>query len=330
MYTPKQISYILYNNRSVEGTVQNFLKDYNFDPNRLNEIEKMLSWCNKLYSDEQTVEVNTLELDMEGSDIVVSPDQIRSCTDPILDAHKYLIEEGDIELQWLKDRGISMDIIKSKKIGSLSYIVNKHTDLLEPLGVSVHPCLETLLDSDLSEGGVILTLFDDKNILKNCTTRRISDVGKLKYTQAIPDINIWNLPYRKENTECWLSEGIFDSYAIESKLNTSDIDSLSVSSAMWSSLQIYQILERYDTINIFADNDRVGLRSAAVMKKLFMMNGKKCKTYISSQAKDPADHFFIKKLDWNAIQEVKITKDMIGEAPNMVFNFTKYLKDRKF
>ncbi len=43
-YTSKQLGYILYNNRSIEGVVSNFL-DNTIDNNQLVNIERKFDWC---------------------------------------------------------------------------------------------------------------------------------------------------------------------------------------------------------------------------------------------------------------------------------------------
>ena len=49
-YTKQQLGYILYNNRSVEGVVKNFL-NFECDAEKLIDIEKKFEWCKSLYSD---------------------------------------------------------------------------------------------------------------------------------------------------------------------------------------------------------------------------------------------------------------------------------------
>lgn len=321
MYSTKQIAFILYNNRSVEGTVFNFLPRYRLDPDRLNELEDMFAWCDRMYRDEQTVMVNGVDLDMTAPDLVVTPKMVSDCAGGVMKAHQRLLDGGP-ELDWLLSRGIGRDIIGDMRLGSLSHIVKEHPDMLAPLGVSIHPSLRNLLSDDVSEGGILIPLFNGDE-LWNCTTRRISDVGKLKYTQACPDLDVWGLGAKGEY---WVSEGLFDAAAIRSTGRLS----ASVSSAMWSMPQLIQLMDRAESVNIFADRDRVGLRSAAVMKRFFNMNRLPCRTYVSEHAKDPAEHFLEKKLDWSTVVEIDITPELIGKSPDMTFNFTKYLKNREF
>jgi len=83
-------------------------------------------------------------------------------------------------------------------------------------------------------------------------------------------------------------------------------------------------------INIFADNDKVGLRTAAIMQKFMQMNGYVVKTYVSKTCKDPSEHFNERKLGWDDVAEIEITSKMIESQDDMSFNFLKYLKNRKF
>lgn len=321
-YNTKQIAFILYNNRSIEGTVSNFLPRYKFDPKRMFEMERMFEWCNRMYKDEQTVMVESSQMCLDAPDITVTPEMVADCTTAMLCAHHHLISGGP-ELAWLASRGINIDMACDMMLGSLSYIMKFMPWAAQPLGISIHPALSGLLSDDVSTGGVLIPLYGPDGRLYNCTTRRISDVGKLKYTQACPDLDVWGL---SKPGEYWISEGLFDAAAIR----TTGRMSASVSSAMWTMPQLYQLMDVATSVNIFTDNDRVGLRSAAVMKKFLSMNGVPCRTYISGFAKDPAEHILERKLGWDSVVEIDITKDLIGKAPDMTFNFTKYLKNRNF
>ena len=48
-YSVEEIGFILYNNRSVKGTISNFL-DKSMDPIKLIQIEKKFDWVKSLYS----------------------------------------------------------------------------------------------------------------------------------------------------------------------------------------------------------------------------------------------------------------------------------------
>lgn len=321
-YSPEQISFILYNNRSVEGTVSHFIREMRPDPNKLTQIEKMLSFCSRMYSDEQTVAIDSRELNLESEDVTVTPQTLHDCHVAVIESHQKLLQGGP-EMEWLEKRGITHRMARANKLGSLSHIQSNFPEALTPLGITIHPMLKPILDDSLEGGGILIPLFDEKFVLKNCTVRRIADVGKLKYTQACPDIDVWGL---QGSGEYWVAEGLFDAMAIR----TQNVMAASVSSAMWSGPQLLRLLQKATSINIFADDDRVGLRSAAVLQRFFGMCGLPCRTYVSEDAKDAAEHILEKGKGLDKLKEISITKDMIASAPDMTFNFTKYLKDRRF
>lgn len=320
MYDTKQIAFILYNNRSLEGTVSNFLPRYNFDYKRLADLEDMFAWCDRMYRDEQTIVVNSKEINIDAPDVTVTPADVANCTAAVIEAHEALMSGGS-EKEWLLARGLHEHNM-GEGLGSLTYIASNHPDMLEPLGVTIHPALTGFLSDDITGGGILIPLFKD-GVLRNCTVRRISDVGKLKYTQACPDLDVWGL---EQKGEYWVAEGLFDAAAIRSTGRMC----ASVSSAMWSMPQLVQLMDKATSINIFADNDKVGLRSAAVMQRFLSMNGLPCRTWVSDGAKDPAEHFLEKGLGWDSVREIRITKELIGASQDMTFNFTKYLKNRNF
>jgi len=188
--------------------------------------------------------------------------------------------------------------------------------------------LTSVLSDELSGGGMIIPLFKGDRLV-NCTVRRISDVGKLEYTQSCPDLSVWNLDNIDPKLPVWMAEGLFDMDALNQ--SGDDIQATSVSSAMWSVPQLMQLMDKAGSeINIFADNDKVGLRTAAIMQRFLRMNGFVVRTFISKTCKDPSEHFVEKKLGWDDVVEIEITSEMIEAQDEMAFNFLKYLKNRKF
>jgi len=344
--TTDEITFVIYNNRSVDGVVMNFLLAQGFDLHKLTDLEQKFAWCDSQWAEVRTIEVAEKDLNLEYADITYGPEDLAECTDLVnasiaafyLDISKSSLETCK-ELIWLRSRGIEIDSRyedNSKlKLGSLSYIVEHATPRqLEVLGITCHPMLTNILDDDLSGGGILIPLFRD-NKLVNMTIRRISDVGKLKYTQSCPDISVWGLDDIVDNHPVWMTEGIFDMDAINesvSPFSSSDFkQAVSVSSAMWSVPQLMQLMDKAGKfINIFADNDKVGLRTAAIMKKFLEMNGFVVRIYISKTCKDPSEHFVEKNLGWDDVVEIEVTPEMVEQRDDMSFNFLKYLKNRKF
>lgn len=320
-YSKEEITFILFNNRSVEGVVRNFIYDYRIDGHRLIKLEEKLDWCKRIYETEQKfVEVSTKELDLSTKDIRVTPVDIYNAQKDILKAHENL---SGVEYEYLKNRGITDDVIKKWKIGGLSNIKDAKT--LESINATCHPILKPILEDGLEGGGIIIPLFE-KNEIINVAIRKISDVGKLKYSLAVPDLPVWGLDDINKGDEIWICEGLFDMMALRSR----GVKASSVSSAMWSGPQLYQLMEKLPgSINILADNDQVGKRTAKILQRFFNLNGFKTKTYLCPDSKDAAEHIFEKRKNIKLIQEVEITKEMISEE-DQSFNFLKYLKNRTF
>lgn len=319
MISQKDYPFILYNNRSIKGVVQNFINFKNIDSNKLIEIEKRLDNIQSIYNQGKTIGIDQKDLNINCNDINYSLKDLNSLTTKMNNA--YLTKSDN---DWLNNRGITDDIIKHLNLKSLSCFKNRKD--LETLGATVHPLLSTILEDGIEEGGIIIPLYEN-NLLVNCTIRKLSDIGKLKYTQSCPDSDVWGLNNIKQNSDVWLTEGIFDMGALYKE----GAPSTSVSSAMWSSIQIYKLLSKEPkNIHIFADNDQTGLRCAKILQTLFISFNINSKTYISTKCKDPAEHFLEKKLDWTDIKEISITKEMILNKEDQIFNFTKYLKSRNF
>jgi len=326
--TPEEITFVIYNNRSVDGVVMNFLKKSNLDFQCLAELEEQFNWCDRQLREVRTIEVAERDLNLEYTDITYGPDDLAECADLVTESMRQL-PMRDADVKWLLARGHGQPNSKGHFYGSLSYVIEHATQRqLDVLGITCHPMLTSILDNDLSGGGIVIPLFSGDRLV-NCTTRRISDVGKLKYTQSCPDISVWNLDNIDPLLPTWMTEGLFDMDAINQSGN--DRQAVSVSSAMWSVPQLMQLMDKAGKfINIFADNDKVGLRTAAIMQKFMQMNGYVVKTYVSKTCKDPSEHFNERKLGWDDVAEIEITSKMIESQDDMSFNFLKYLKNRKF
>jgi len=320
-YTTKQLGFILYNNRSVDGVVKNFF-DKSIDPKKLIELEKKFDWCKSLYDDlEKFVEVDTSLLDIEKEDEIIIPEQLEEIGEFILNNIGNFSES---EIHFLNNRGIDCDILQKYNVLGLSNF--KSREALRLIGATCHPILSNFLKDGIEEGGVVFPLFENEKLV-NCAIRRISDVGKLKYTLAVPDIPVWGLSDIEKDDEIWICEGLFDMIS----LREFGLKSISPSSAMWSGIQLYKLLEKSPKlINIFCDNDRVGLKTGLVLNKFFNLVGVESKTYHSKYCKDSSEHIFEKKLTVDDFEELKITKRMIEDNGDNSFNFLRYLQKRKF
>jgi hypothetical protein len=318
-YTHQQLGFILYNNRSVEGVVKNFINK-NIDANKLIDIEKKFDWSKSLYNHlENFVEVDLKLINSQADDINITPEQLYQLTDfTKLNCGKF----SPHELLFLHGRGITNEIIQKYNILGLSNFTN--IEHLKIIGATCHPILQGFLQDGISEGGIVIPLFESSK-LTNCAIRRITDVGKLKYTLAVPDIPVWGL---KENCEeVWICEGLFDMMTLQEL----GLNAISPSSAMWSGIQLYKLLEtKPKKVNIFCDNDRVGLKTGLILHKFFNIIGVESATYRSTICKDPAEHFLEKKLNFDQIEQIKITKEMIEKNVDNSFDFLKYLQKRKF
>jgi len=321
-YTKQQLGYILYNNRSVEGVVKNFL-NFECDAEKLINIEKKFEWCKSLYEDlESMVEVDVSLLNSKADDLIITPQQLMNLTDLVIEKSGQF---SNLELDFLTNRGINSDIIQKYNILGLSNFTNRQD--LDVIGATSHPILQGFLQDGISEGGIVIPIFEGGKLV-NCAIRRISDVGKLKYTLAVPDIPVCGLELIGfDEPEIFITEGFFDFMAV----NNQDKKCVSPSSAVWSGIQLYKLLEkRPQSITIFCDNDRVGLKNGLILQKFFGLYKIPTKTIRSLFCKDASEHFFEKKLTWSEIREINIDRSMIESYQDQSFDFLKYLQKRRF
>jgi hypothetical protein len=326
MYTNEELGFILYNNRSVKGVVSNFLPKIN--PIKLIKIENQLQSCKSNWSDDKRmVEVNINELNINAEDVIVTKEELDNLTDFVRENAGSLSE---FEYSYLEKRGLGERTILDWDILGLSNFKDK--EHLRILGATVHPVLSTILEDAIESGGIIIPLFDDNDRLVNCAVRKIGIESNgatrtLKYSLACPDIPVWGLSKVLEGKEIWITEGIFDTMAL-SNLGKSAV---SCSSAMWSGIQLYQVLEKKpSSIVIFSDKDEVGMKSSAILKEFFELNHIPTKIVISKIAKDPAEHYFQKNQYLDNLLEINITKDILKTYEDNSFDFLNYLKNRNF
>lgn len=324
MYSKEELSFILFNNRSVNGVVRNFLPT-NVNPYKLISLEENFEKIKSMYNTTKLIEVNSKELDLSSKDEIVTKEQLEELTDLIIENVGSFNEK---EYEYLINRGVGEMTILSNKLLGLSSITDK--EHLRILGATVHPILRNFLDDGLKGGGIVIPLFENGKLV-NCSIRKISlensDTKTLKYSLACPDVPVWGLEQMEENSEIWLTEGIFDMIAV----NKMGKNGVSCSSAMWSGIQIYQVLQKNPSnIVIVADNDIVGLRTASILKDLFEYYLIQTRVLVSKFAKDAAEHYFQKTRNLSDFIEIDITDDMIISTNDDKFNFLEHLKNRTF
>jgi hypothetical protein len=106
---------------------------------------------------------------------------------------------------------------------------------------------------------------------------------------------------------------------------------VSCSSAMWSGIQLYKILDKKPKgITIVADNDNVGLRTASILRDLFDYYLIPTRIVVSKFAKDAAEHYFQKMRNLDDFIEIEITDDIFIEHKEETFDFINHLKTREF
>lgn len=317
-YSKEELAYILYNNRSISGVVSKFLpKD--IDLQILLQIERKLNWCKKVYNQfERFIEIDKSKLDIDSEDVSLSKEDLSNLDSVVKSS---VGRFSDTEKIFLEKRGITGKIITKYQLGGLSFIQDH--DTLIKLNVELHPLLKTLIPEVSVNDGIIIPIFEN-GCFVNCAVRRISDTGKLKYSLTIPDIHVWGLDVSTD--EVWICEGLFDMMALQSK----GLTAVSVSSAMWSSIQLYKLLDsKPKIINILCDNDQVGYKTGAILNKFFNLYGIQNRTWQCKSGKDAAEIIFEKKLELDDIIPINITKEMLGKQ-DLSFDFLKYLTDRSF
>ena len=325
-WTKEELGFVLYNNRSVNGVVKNFIPK-NINPFKLIRLERILKDSkSKFQSDDRMVEVNMKEIDSNSIDISIIPKDLSDLTDEFyLNVGKF----SDNEINFLLDRGINQEVMWKWKLFGLSQITDRRQ--LEIIGATVHPSMIGFLEDAIENGGIIIPLFDENKNLINCAVRKISiensNSKTLKYTLSCPDVPVWGLDQIEEGDEFWITEGVFDTMAIYELGEKS----VSCSSAMWSGIQLLQLLEKKPKmIKLFSDNDEVGLRTSAILQDFFSQYNIPSKVYISDKYKDASELYFLKKMDLSTLKEIKITDEMINLNKDESFNFIEHLKRRKF
>ena len=98
-----ELAFILYNNRSVDGVVKNFIQeDTNWE--LLDDVESKIEWLQQIYQEDKYIEVENKYLNQNADDIVYNATDIDLLTDLILEAN---LNISDLERAWLNNRGIN-------------------------------------------------------------------------------------------------------------------------------------------------------------------------------------------------------------------------------
>lgn len=318
----KDKAFIAFNNRSV-ALVMRFL-DRTMHARKLVDLEADITEISSKYSQGRTIEIDATEFVETFADPSYGPEDVEACGSALSAANVDLLA-GCPEMDWLQSRKIGLDVVGKYGIGRLASIP---TEMLETIGATCHPALANLLNTEIGPG-VVIPLWEGGRLI-NVTVRRIDDLGKLKYTQACPDVSVWGLGSVVSGKPVWMVEGLFDMMAMHSIGESA----CSVSGAMWSGPQLYYLLRKLaeaepSEVRILADNDQPGLRCARILCEILKLYGVLASTWLAN-GKDAAEHVFEMGMGTAEMSKTEITDVMVASAADTSFNFTNYLKSRKF
>jgi len=330
-YTNDELVYIVYNNRSLSNVINNFIPKLNVkELMSLSKIEKDFAYARNLYIEMEEMGLDITNIDTTAPDIKVTPEDVKQRKQLILDAHENLKGE---ELQYLKDRGFTDEIISKGKFGSMSYITNQED--IDILGISTHPIMHNVFENGVKGGGIVIPLFNKEDELVNVIFRKLSDHNKYKYTHTCSDVFVWGLDEIEKGDIVWYVEGILDKYVLESILPEGS-KVISSSSASISPIQYMKIIHKQPSkINIICDNDHVGFRTGAIAQKVFHLSKIVCSTFYFDESKDVTEHILQNNGEIFDLIKINITKDFIYSKgtdfdARVSINFFDYLQNRKF
>jgi len=167
-WTTEELGFILYNNRSVDGVVKNFIPK-KLNPFKLTKIEQRLkSSKSKFQSDDRMVEINIREINQKSNDVLVNPEELKELSEEFyLNIGKFSYDE----IHFLFDRGVDQEVMWKWKLFGLSQIKDRRQ--LEIIGATVHPTMTGFLDDAIESGGIVIPLFDENDNLINCAVRKV-------------------------------------------------------------------------------------------------------------------------------------------------------------
>lgn len=315
MYSNEQLNHIVYNNRTFEGVTKNFMPNINSkELDLLLEIGNQIRFVNKIVNKDSYIIIDKTKLDINVPDIEMFPYQLEKIKVSSRD-----FSENEIKL--LQKKKIPNHIVEQYDISPISQF--KDIEILKILGVTTHPTLERLIGDGLSDG-LILPLYNDGKLI-NTFFRKTNELTKLKYGITVPSLN-FSGDEILEGEEIWTCEGSFDMMALREQGKRC----IASNSCSLSDFQYFTIIKnKPKLVNIFTDNDVSGYRSAMKSQKIFALNRIPSRVYSSNKAKDAAEHFFELELDWNSVEEIRVTQEMISREDDQL-DFLKYLEERKF
>ena len=121
-WSSEELGFILYNNRSVNGVVKNFIPK-GINPFKLVKLEKVLKKSkSKFQSDDRMVEVNINEINENSNDILVNSNDLKELSEDFyLNVGKFSYNE----IHFLFDRGVGQEVMWKWKLFGLSQIKDK-------------------------------------------------------------------------------------------------------------------------------------------------------------------------------------------------------------
>ena len=174
-WTDKELTFILYNNRSTSGVVNNFLPE-KINPFSLKKLEeRILEIKSQFNFESRTISVNKSEFNYQSEDIIVYPKDLENLSELFIKLNSQFSEN---ELVNLIKRNFRFSDMWRWNLFGLSKLTNKSD--LDIIGSTIHPLLSNILES--SSEGIVIPLFDGNKKLINCAIRRINieNNGELK------------------------------------------------------------------------------------------------------------------------------------------------------